>query len=190
MRARGLATELVDAARITGRHPEENPWCLMQVEDVAAENDGKRVKLKGLELETELLVICVVSPDCNLEKNDIVSVADEQISYFNMTVFKPRTVAARQTTDQPLGRMTRLRSLVTSWIERGTKNPEHIAELLNKSGTRCPWGGLWTWMSVMRLMKVHPQPVSVGGEKGAADSRNRKARGKRKPRRSTRLSAG
>jgi hypothetical protein len=96
-RARGLATELVDAARIIGRHPEESSWCLMQVEDVAAEKDGKRVKLKGLELETDLLVIFIVSPDCNLEKDDIVSVADGQISYFDMTVFKPRTVAARQT---------------------------------------------------------------------------------------------
>ena len=187
-RTRGLAAELLNAARGAGHNVEDNPWRMMQVEDATADASGTKLRLKGLLLDDDVLLLSVADGK-GISKGDVLSVGDGKISYFDMTVFEPRVIAAPQATSQAAERIKRLRTLVSGWINRGYTNFGHISDLLTKSGTSCPWGGVWTRALVMKLMNVQAKRVSISAanatatEKAAAASRTRTARRSRKIRR-------
>jgi hypothetical protein len=181
-RPRGLATELLNAARITGHNVEENPWRMMQVEEVTTEANETKLRLKGLQPDEDVVVLSI--GDANgIEKSDVVSVGDGKISYFDMTAFEPRVIVARQATSQATERIKRLRALVSSWMKGGRTNPGHIADLLNKSGAKCPWGGAWTWPLVMKSMNVQVKSVSIAAKNAAAMENTAEASRKRIARR-------
>jgi hypothetical protein len=187
-RPRGSMTELLDAARTAGHNVEDNPWRMMQVEEVTAGASGTKIRLTGLQFDDEVLVISIADGK-GIETGDVLSVGDGKVSYFDMTAFEPRVIVAPEATSQATERIKHLRARVWAWMNSGHTNFGHIAELLNRSRTRCPWGGAWTWSLVMKLMKVRARVVSISAENAAAAekaaaARARIARRGRKMRRS------
>jgi hypothetical protein len=190
-RPRGAATELVNAATLAGRRPEQSRWKLMRVEDVWVEGEFKKLRLRSLQLDDETLAASVADRNCNIDRNDIVNFGEGRISYFDMSAFEPRTILASvSVAGRPTEGKNHIRSLIAAWRTRGLRTPDLIANVLNKSRTKSPWGGDWTAKLVLKFMNEKVELKGPISNSETARAPRRRSRKKQKSRHMKRFHSG